>query len=301
MRLATYQTPAGARAAVVAADDTLVPVAGLIAGGPTDMLGVIDAGPGLWDRLRQAAAAARGGTPVRSAKLLAPIPRVRRNVLCVGWNYVEHFEEGKELRGAGAPQQMPDHPTFFTKQPNAVVGHGDTVWYSAPVSQQLDWEVELAVVIGAGGRDIPESDAMRYVFGYTVGNDVSVRDVQRDWHGGQWFKGKSFDTSCPLGPWIVTADEIGDPQDLRLQLRVNGVVKQDSSTRYMYFTIPRILAELSAGMALEPGDVIMTGTPPGVGAARKPPEFLQVGDVMEAEVERIGVLRNPIGAGPNPE
>jgi len=301
LRLATFQSPSGARAAVVASDDTLVAVSGLIAGGPDDMLGVIDAGPGLWDRLRQAAASAKGGTPVRSAKLLAPIPRPRRNVLCVGWNYVEHFEEGKEMRGAGAPQEMPSHPTFFTKQPNAVVGQGDTVWHSAPVSPQLDWEVELAVIIGATGRDIPESQALRHVFGYTVGNDVSVRDIQRDWHGGQWFKGKSFDTSCPLGPWIVTADEVADAQDLKLTLKVNGVTKQDSSTKYMYFKIPRIINELSAGMALEAGDVIMTGTPPGVGAARKPPEFLAVGDVMEAEVQGIGVLRNPIGRGPSPE
>jgi len=301
VRLATFQSSSGPQAAVVGADQTLVPVAGLVAGAPSDMLGIIDGGPGLWDRLRGAAAGAKGGTPVRSAKLLAPIPRVRRNVLCVGWNYVEHFEEGKDMRGAGAPQDMPSHPTFFTKQPNAVVGNGDTVWHSAPISPQLDWEVELAVIIGASGRDIPASAALKHVFGYTVGNDVSVRDVQRDWHGGQWFKGKSFDTSCPLGPWIVTADEVPDAQNLKLQLRVNGVVKQDSSTKYMYFQIPAIINELSAGMALEAGDVIMTGTPPGVGAARKPPEFLAVGDVMEAEVEGIGVLRNPVGAGPNPE
>ncbi len=301
MRLATFQSPSGARAAVVASDETLVPVSGLIAGGPDDILGIIDAGPGLWERLSAAAKTAKGGTPVRSAKLLAPIPRVRRNVLCVGWNYVEHFEEGKDMRPAGTPQEMPSHPTFFTKQPNAVVGQGDTVWHSAPVSPQLDWEVELAAIIGATGRDIPESQALRHIFGYTVGNDVSVRDVQRDWHGGQWFKGKSFDTSCPLGPWIVTADEIGDAQNLKLQLRVNGVVKQDSSTKYMYFQLSKIIAEMSAGMALEAGDVIMTGTPPGVGAARKPPEFLQVGDVMEAEIEKIGVLRNPIGNGPSPE
>lgn len=301
MRLATFQSPSGARAALVASDETLVPVSGLIAGGPGDMLGVIDAGPGLWERLSAAAKTAKGGAPVRSAKLLAPIPRTRRNVLCVGWNYVEHFEEGKDMRPAGASQEMPSRPTFFTKQPNAVVGQGDMVWHSAPVSPQLDWEVELAAIIGATGRDIPESQALRHIFGYTVGNDVSVRDIQRDWHGGQWFKGKSFDTSCPLGPWIVTADEIGDAQNLKLQLRVNGVVKQDSSTKYMYFQLPKIIAELSVGMALEAGDVIMTGTPPGVGAARKPPEFLKVGDVMEAEIENIGVLRNPIGNGPSAE
>ncbi len=214
MRLATFQSPTGPQAAVVASDETLVPVAGLVAGAPSDMLGLIDAGPGLWDRIRAAASSARGGTPVRTVRLLAPIPRPRRNVLCVGWNYVEHFEEGKSMRAAGAPQDMPKHPAFFSKQPNAVIGHGAEVWYSGHVSPQLDWEVELAAIIGASGRDIPESEALKHVFGYTVGNDVSVRDVQRDWHGGQWFKGKSFDTSCPLGPWIVTADELGDQRDL---------------------------------------------------------------------------------------
>lgn len=298
MRLATFQSPSGPLAAVVAADDTLIAVADLIPNGPKDMLSIIDGGPDLLNQIREAAANAKGGLPVAKAKLLAPIPRVRRNVLCVGWNYVEHFEEGKEMRGAGAPQDMPTHPTFFTKQPNAVVGQEDEVWHSDPISPALDWEVELAVIVGTTGRNISEGRAMSHVFGYTVGNDVSVRDIQRDWHGGQWFKGKSFDTSCPLGPWIVTADEIADPQALRLQLRVNGVGKQDSNTKYMYFQIPRIIAELSAGMALEAGDVIMTGTPPGVGGARKPPEYLAVGDVMEAEVEGIGVLRNTIAKAP---
>src|SRR5439155_24488199 len=129
---------------------------------------------------------------------------------------------------------------------NAVIGHGAEVWYSGHVSPQLDWEVELAAIIGASGRDIPESEALKHVFGYTIGNDVSVRDVQRDWHGGQWFKGKCFDTSCPLGPWIVTADELGDQQSLKLQLRVNDVVKQDSTTKAMYFQVPAITNELSA-------------------------------------------------------
>jgi 2-keto-4-pentenoate hydratase/2-oxohepta-3-ene-1,7-dioic acid hydratase in catechol pathway len=135
---------------------------------------------------------------------------------------------------------------------------------------------------------------MRHVFGYTVINDVSIRDVQRR-HGGQWHKGKSFDGTCPMGPWIVTADELPDPNDLRVQCRVNGVSKQDSSTRYLYFKLPRLLAELSAGMTLEPGDVVSTGTPPGVGYARTPSEFLKPGDLLETEIDGIGVMRNPIG------
>jgi 2-keto-4-pentenoate hydratase/2-oxohepta-3-ene-1,7-dioic acid hydratase in catechol pathway len=198
------------------------------------------------------------------------------------------------MRGPNdSPADIPEYPALFSKQPNTVVGPEAPVWHPAPASDQLDWEVELAVVIGTPGRDIAEAHALDHVFGYTVANDVSVRDVQRR-HGGQWFKGKNFDSHCPLGPWIVTADEVGDPHNLRISLRVNGVVKQDSSTRFLVFRIPRILKELSTGMLLEPGDVILTGTPEGVGFARKPPEFLQVGDVMEAELENIGILRNSV-------
>jgi 2-keto-4-pentenoate hydratase/2-oxohepta-3-ene-1,7-dioic acid hydratase in catechol pathway len=236
------------------------------------------------------------GVPLTKAKLLAPIPRPARNVFCVGWNYADHFEEGKAFRGASAPQEVPEHPALFTKNAAAVVGPDAPVRHPGPHSEQLDWEAELAVVIGKAGRDIAESEALAHVFGYTVGNDVSVRDVQRQRHGGQWTKGKSFDTHCPLGPWIVTADEIPDPQVLAISSRINGETKQSSNTRYMVFTVARIIAELSAGMALEAGDVILTGTPSGVGFARKPPEFLKPGDVMEMEVEGIGVLRNPVVA-----
>jgi 2-keto-4-pentenoate hydratase/2-oxohepta-3-ene-1,7-dioic acid hydratase in catechol pathway len=149
-------------------------------------------------------------------------------------------------------------------------------------------------VIGVEGRDIKETDALGHVFGYTVGNDVSVRDVQRSWHGGQWFKGKNFDSHMPLGPWIVTKDEIPDPQALRITSRLNGVTKQDSNTRNMVFSVARIIAEISAGLTLYPGDVIITGTPEGVGMGRKPPEWMKRGDVIEVEIERIGTLRNQI-------
>lgn len=233
------------------------------------------------------------GVPLGSVQLLAPI-RPARNVFCVGWNYAEHFKEGKEGRGADAVQQIPEHPALFTKNPDAIVGPDAAVWYPAPYSEQLDWEVELAIVIGRQGRDIAEAHALEHIFGYTVANDVSVRDIQRTWHGGQWFKGKNFDSHLPLGPWIVTADEIPDPQSLRLTSRVNGVTKQDSNTRNMVFDIPRIIRELSAGMTLQPGDVIITGTPEGVGMGRTPPEWLKPGDVMELEIERIGILRNTV-------
>jgi 2-keto-4-pentenoate hydratase/2-oxohepta-3-ene-1,7-dioic acid hydratase in catechol pathway len=296
MRLASYLVDGRSRAAVVAADQTLVPVAEVISGGPSEMLDVLAAGPGVWDQLRSAAGSARGGQPLASARLCAPIPMPRRNLLCVGWNYLEHFAEGQGMRGPNDDaQQIPEFPALFSKQPACVVGPEAAVWHSAPVSDQLDWEVELAIVIGTAGRDIPEDRAYEHVFGYTIANDVSVRDVQRR-HGGQWFKGKNFDSHCPLGPWIVTADEIGDPHQLHITLRVNGVTKQDSNTSFMAFRIPRIVKELSTGMRLEAGDVILTGTPSGVGFARKPPEFLKVGDVMEAEIEKIGVLRSPVAA-----
>ena len=182
---------------------------------------------------------------------------------------------------------------FFSKAPTAVTGPYDNVPFHAHVSTSLDWEAELGVVIGTGGKDIAEGDAMRHIWGYTVVNDVSWRDIQRR-HGGQWHKGKSLDGSCPMGPWIVTADAL-DPTNLRIACRVNGVSKQDSNTKFLYFKLPRLIAELSAGMTLEPGDIISTGTPEGVGFARTPPEFMKPGDLMETEIEGIGVLRNPIG------
>ncbi len=234
--------------------------------------------------------------PLDSVRLLAPIVP-RRNVFCVGWNYAEHFAEGKDFRPASAPQEVPEHPALFTKNPFAIIGPEAGIRHPAPISDQLDYEVELAVIIGRRGRDIALGDALAHVFGYTVANDVSVRDVQRSWHGGQWFKGKNFDTHLPLGPWIVTADEIPDPQSLRITTKVNGAVKQDSNTKHMVFPVARIIAELSAGLTLHPGDVIITGTPEGVGMGRKPPEWLKPGDVVELEIEKIGVLRNPVEVG----
>ena len=298
MRICTFEQRGNPAAGIVAADDTIVSTVDLV-GGATDEDDVLDlliSGEEFWAELRSAAATARNGIPFQSAKLLAPIPRPPRNVFCVGWNYSEHFEEGKQARGqAGAqlaPQEIPQFPALFTKNPATVVGPDAPVFFPSPHSEQLDWEAELAVVIGKGGRDIQEAEAMGHVFGYTCANDVSVRDVQRR-HGGQWFKGKNFDTHLPMGPWIVTADDL-DPSDLAIRSRVNGVGKQDSRTRFMVFKIPRLIAEVSAGCMLWPGDMIITGTPAGVGFARTPPEYLKVGDVVEIEIEGIGVLRNTI-------
>jgi 2-keto-4-pentenoate hydratase/2-oxohepta-3-ene-1,7-dioic acid hydratase in catechol pathway len=298
VRICTFEQRGNPSAGVVAADDTIVSTVDLV-GGATDEDDVLDlllSGEELWADLRRAARGARGGIPLSSAKLLAPIPRPPRNVFCVGWNYSEHFEEGKQARGQSgpqlAPQEIPQFPSLFTKNPATVIGPDAPVFFPSPHSEQLDWEAELAVVIGKGGRDITESDAMSHVFGYTCANDVSVRDIQRR-HGGQWFKGKNFDTHLPMGPWIVTADDL-DPSDLAIRSRVNGVGKQDSRTKFMVFKIPRLIAEISAGCELWPGDMIITGTPAGVGFARTPPEYLKIGDVVEIEIEGIGVLRNTV-------
>ncbi|HYS00714.1 MAG TPA: fumarylacetoacetate hydrolase family protein, partial [Candidatus Eisenbacteria bacterium] len=182
-------------------------------------------------------------------------------------------------------------PTVFTKAQTSITGPYDDIAIDPAISEKIDWEVELGVVIGMAGINIKPENAMNHVFGYTVVNDVSARDIQNGW-GGQFFKGKSLDRSSPIGPWIVTADEIGDPKQLRLSLKVNGVVKQDGNTRDMIYPVAELIAWLSIGMTLLPGTVIATGTPDGVGFARTPPEFLKAGDVMETEVERVGLLRN---------
>ena len=260
---------------------------------PANMLSLIASGAKGTAWLRKTAATAKKSLPLGKLRLLAPIPRPRKNVFCVGWNYVEHFEEGK--RALKHTQELPAHPAFFSKVPTTVIGPYDRVPFDAEVNQTLDWEAELGVVIGRGGRNIAEADAMKHVFGYIVVNDVSVRYIQRR-HGGQWFKGKSVDGTCPMGPWITTADEVPDPHKLHIASRVNGAAKQDSNTSYMYFKIPRIIAELSYGLTLEPGDIISTGTPAGVGHARTPSEFMTAGDVLETEIAGLGLLRNRIGS-----
>jgi 2-keto-4-pentenoate hydratase/2-oxohepta-3-ene-1,7-dioic acid hydratase in catechol pathway len=296
MRLVTYKSSASdhARIGVVRNGKEVLDLAG--AGNAPfntgDMLSLIEAGPSALQWVQDAVAKTTKSAAIDSVRLLAPIPRPRKNVFCVGWNYTEHFEEGKKARPH--VQEMPQHPAFFTKAPTTVNGPYDAVPMHSGVTEKLDWEVELAVVIGVGGINIAEVDAMHHIFGYTVANDVSAREVQRQ-HGQQWFKGKSLDGHCPMGPWIATADEVADPANLHLTCRVNGVAKQDSNTSYMYFKIPRIIAELSAGLTLEPGDIILTGTPAGVGHARNPPEFMKSGDVMETEIEGLGLLRNRIG------
>jgi 2-keto-4-pentenoate hydratase/2-oxohepta-3-ene-1,7-dioic acid hydratase in catechol pathway len=261
---------------------------------PARMVSLIAAGePALAEVRALVLSAPPDGPRAEDVRLFAPIPDPVRNVYAVGWNYLEHFEEGKGLRDAN--QTLPEHPVFFTKATHVVNGPFDTIPFDPSVSTLIDWEGELAVVIGRRGRNIPEEKALEFVFGFSVINDTTARDLQQKKHGGQWFKGKSLDGHGPMGPWIVTAAGF-DYDNQHLVTRVNGVVKQDASTRQMYFKVPRIVSELSAGLTLEPGDIIATGTPPGIGYARKPPEFLKPGDVMETEIAGIGVIRNTIKA-----
>jgi 2-keto-4-pentenoate hydratase/2-oxohepta-3-ene-1,7-dioic acid hydratase in catechol pathway len=220
----------------------------------------------------------------------APIPRPLKNVFCVGRNYAAHARESAAaFKGDATP---PEIPVFFSKAPTAVTGPFDEVLRHAAVTSQVDWEAELGVVIGRAGRNIAARDALSHVFGYTVINDVTARDLQQ--RHNQWFKGKSLDGSCPMGPVVVTGDEFGDPQNKKISLRLNGVTKQDARTSDMIFNVATIIEWLSKGLTLEPGDIIATGTPEGVGMGRTPQEWLQDGDVVETEVEGIGTIRNVV-------
>jgi 2-keto-4-pentenoate hydratase/2-oxohepta-3-ene-1,7-dioic acid hydratase in catechol pathway len=231
--------------------------------------------------------------PVEGARFMSPIPRPDRNIYCVGWNYLDHFEEGKAARFDKSAEKLPEHPVFFTKGTHTMNGPFDPIPHDPGYSNTTDWEAELAVIIGQTGRNISEAQAMDYVFGYAPYNDTTVREAQQKLHGGQWFKGKSLDGHGPMGPWIVTSAGV-KLDDIRVICRINGVEKQNASYKQMYFKIPRIIAELSRGLTLEAGDIIATGTPSGVGFARKPPEFLKHGDVIETEITGVGIMRNTI-------
>ena len=226
----------------------------------------------------------------KSVSLLAPIPRPLKNVFCVGRNYIDHVKEGAEANKI--EYNIPKAPQFFTKPPTAVIGPDADVVVPRIVTERLDYEVELAVIIGPGGSFIKPENAFTHVFGYTIINDVTGRDLQR--LHDQWFKGKGLDTSCPMGPWIVTRDEIEDVGGLELTCTVNGEVRQNAKVAQMIFDIPTLLASLSAGLTLEPGDIIATGTPSGVGFAMKPPQFLKDGDVVTCTIDGIGSLTNRI-------
>jgi 2-keto-4-pentenoate hydratase/2-oxohepta-3-ene-1,7-dioic acid hydratase in catechol pathway len=238
-------------------------------------------------KLRQSGAVLK----LSQVKIVSPIPWPRKNVVLLGVNYKEHIEEGARARSIEL--KYPEAPVFFTKPATAVIGHlGKVVHHKA--TEKLDYEVELAVVMGKKGRDIPKDKVYDYIFGYTICLDMTARDLQRK--HGQWFKGKSLDTYCPLGPWIVHKSALPDPQNLRLVCRVNGEVMKDDKTSNMIFDIPTTIESLSQGMTLEPGEIVSTGTPSGVGFARVPPFFLKPGDKVEADIEGIGVLQVEIAA-----
>jgi 2-keto-4-pentenoate hydratase/2-oxohepta-3-ene-1,7-dioic acid hydratase in catechol pathway len=291
VRLVTYVVSPGAppRVGLVKANGRIVDLPGV-----ASMVAFIEAGPqGLAKAKELATSAPDTGPLVSAVTLLPPIPEIRRNIYAVGWNYVAHFEESKGLRKPD--EKLPEHPVFFSKSVHTLNSPFGTIPYDPAISTSIDWECELAVIIGKRGINIAEADALDYVFGYTVINDTTARDLQQKKHGGQWFKGKSLDGHGPMGPWIVPAAEI-DHANVHLITRINGVVKQDATTQQMYFKVPRIISELSQGLTLMPGDIIATGTPPGVGYARTPPEFLKPGDVMESEIVEIGTIRNVIKA-----
>ncbi|WP_299615010.1 fumarylacetoacetate hydrolase family protein [uncultured Tateyamaria sp.] len=250
-----------------------------------------DAAPALRELVSQAEAGQHADAVVTDPQLMAPIPQPRKNVFCVGRNYAEHIAEGD--RAQNQKVGVTEHPVFFTKPPTSIVAPGGDILLFPDVSKSIDYEVELAVIIGKPGRNITRRDAYDHIFGYTILNDVTARDVQRR-HGGQYFKGKGLDGSCPVGPWIVTADEISDPHKLSIGLTVNGEQRQDGTTADMIFDIPTLIASLSEGLTLEPGDIIATGTPSGVGYAMDPPRFLAAGDTVVCTVSEIGELSNSV-------
>jgi 2-keto-4-pentenoate hydratase/2-oxohepta-3-ene-1,7-dioic acid hydratase in catechol pathway len=267
---------------------------------PETLLELIQAGPDTWRRmasligveLSRTPASADGRHTLEETRWHAPIPRPRKNIVCLGLNYMSHVLETSAPLNREA--KTPNVPIFFTKAVTTVSGPRDPIPWDRSATEQLDYEAELGVVLGVNGKNIPRARSLEHVFGYTVLNDVSARDVQH--RHKQWFKGKSLDGFCPMGPCIVTADAFGDPQRKRISLRVNGETRQDASTGDMIFPVDVIIETLSRGMTLEAGDIIATGTPEGVGLGRTPPTYLDDGDVVETEIEGIGTLRNQVAA-----
>lgn len=299
MKLITYQTRNLQTRLGAVVGEFAIDIARLGAAGgvdlPDNMLDFIDAAPVSVARTQELLKKFQENwplnvaTPVANVRLLAPIPRPRKNIFGIGLNYVEHVAES--ARTLDTSKDLPKQPVVFSKPPTTVIGPDEAIRHNARITQQLDWEVELAVVIGATCRGVSEDNAMSKVFGYTVLNDISARDCRR---AGQWIFSKGQDTYAPMGPYIVTADEVADPHNLDLWLKVNGKTKQQSNTRHMLFKIPALIADISAAITLEPGDIIATGTPSGVGAGMDPQEWLWPGDVVELGVESIGTLRNPV-------
>lgn len=284
MRLISYQSEDGPRTAAVR-DGQYVDLQSADASLPSSMKQLLALGDAGLARARAAAESGEALDPP-GVRLLAPVPDPQK-VICIGLNYADHAAE--------SGVEPPPEPVVFCKFPSAVCAHGDSILLP-PSSTKVDYEAELVAVIGRGGRDIAAADALAHIAGYCCGHDVSARDWQLEKPGGQWLLGKTFDTFAPFGPELVTADEIDDPGRLDVALRLNGETMQNSNTRQLIFDLPKLVEYVSSVCTLLPGDVLFTGTPPGVGAARKPPVFLRPGDVVEVEIERLGVLRNPVAA-----
>lgn len=285
MKFASLRTSSGVQVGIVQGEEIA-----LLPASFGDLVALVQgSGEQLAEARRMLAAGKLPRVALAGANLAPPIGRFRRDVICTGWNYWEHFDEGVGRR-EGQEVNRPKAPTFFTKGPDAIIGPGDPIAFDPHISSKWDWEAEIVVVIGKTGRSIPASRAMEHVFGYCLANDVSQRELQRR-HGGQWLKGKSIDGTCPIGPWVTTADEIDLPK-VRLQCFVNGDKRQDAVAAQMAFPIPQLISELSFGMTLCAGDILLTGTPSGVGAGRTPPLFLAEGDEVVVRGEGLGELRN---------
>lgn len=300
MKLVTYRSnPSAAGRLGVVENGLVIDVArlGESVGKPfaATMLDFIDQGPDALRALQSALSDTAENRPVgvshfeSNVKLLSPIPRPRKNIFGIGLNYIEHVAES--AKSLDTSKDLPKEPVVFSKPPTSVIGNGDAIEHNANMTQQLDWEVELGVIIGKRATKISKDAAMEHVFGYTVINDISARDNRR---AGQWIFSKGQDTYAPMGPVIVTADEVKDPHNLDLWLKKNGEEKQRSNTKFLLFDIPTLIADISSGITLEPGDIIATGTPAGVGAGREPQEWMWPGDVIECGVDGIGTLRNPV-------
>ena len=262
---------------------------------PDNMLDLIDMGIEIVEELNDMIAETEPSFfeeiayEINEVTFLAPIPKPRKNIIGIGLNYTEHVAES--ARTLDTTGKLPQKPIIFSKPPTTVTATNTEVIKNTKLTSQLDWEVELAVVIGKKGKYVPKSEAMDYVFGYTVINDISARDCRRE---GQWIVSKGQDTFAPMGPVLVTKDEIENPHNLNLSLKVNGVEKQNSNTKFLLFNINDLIEDLSIVFTLEPGDIIATGTPAGVGAGRDPQEWLYDGDVIEATVEGIGTIVNTV-------
>ena len=284
MRLVTYQSSSGPRVAGLR-DGALVDLNRADPAVPSCIKALLAQGAEGLQRAR-AALAAGGAMAADSVKLVAPVPKPEK-VICVGLNYADHAEE--------SAMEVPPEPVLFNKFPSAVCSGGDPIVLPR-LTDEVDYEAELVVVIGAPGRYIPNEQALEHVAAYCCGNDVSARDWQLHKPGGQWLLGKSFDSFAPFGPALVTTDELPSAANLGIQLRLNGQIMQQSNTAQLIFPVEELIAYVSGVCTLVPGDVIFTGTPSGVGGSRKPPVFLTPGDVVEVEIDHLGVLRNPVVA-----